>query len=118
MLSSGERRIQFMTKNCFYYFFFKVEIPKAGQDYVSVQVKACGLSKPPYPAVREVFSVGDIPLLHRLPIGYEISGYVHAVGSQVTTLRPGDAVVGRFFSSTTIIICNGFKHKEKSKNKI
>ncbi|KAK2710718.1 quinone oxidoreductase-like protein 1 [Artemia franciscana] len=72
----------------------EVEIPKAGQDYVSVQVKACGLSKPPYPAVREVFSVGDIPLLHRLPIGYEISGYVHAVGSQVTTLRPGDAVVG------------------------
>ena len=58
-----------------------------------VQVKACGLTRPPYNAFREVSPSAD-NIKTRLPVGCEVSGIIQSCGTEVTTLRPGDSVVG------------------------
>jgi len=69
------------------------EVPVISQDSVLVQVKACGLTRPPYNAFREVSPTAD-NIKTRLPVGCEVSGIIQSCGTEVTTLRPGDSVVG------------------------
>ena len=68
-------------------------MPVISQDSVLVQVKACGLTRPPYNAFREVSPTAD-NIKTRLPVGCEVSGIIQSCGTEVTTLRPGDSVVG------------------------
>jgi NADPH:quinone reductase-like Zn-dependent oxidoreductase len=56
-------------------------------------VKACGLTRPAYNAFREVSPSSD-NMKTRLPVGCEVSGIIQSCGTEVTTLRPGDTVVG------------------------
>ena len=58
-----------------------------------IQVKACGLTRPAYNAFREVSPSSD-NMKTRLPVGCEVSGIIQSCGTEVTTLRPGDTVVG------------------------
>lgn len=56
-------------------------------------MKACGLTRPAYNAFREVSPSTD-NIKTRLPVGCEVSGIIQSCGTEVTTLRPGDTVVG------------------------
>ena len=71
-------------------------IPTYGPQDVLVAVKACGVSG------RDVAERNGTYRRHvtfPLVIGLEISGIVHAVGKEITTLRPGDHVATKAFSS-------------------
>jgi acryloyl-coenzyme A reductase len=71
-------------------------VPAYGSRDVLVAVRACGVSG------RDVAERNGTYKRHvtfPLVIGLEISGVVHAVGSDVTTLKPGDHVATKAFSS-------------------
>jgi acryloyl-coenzyme A reductase len=73
-----------------------VPVPAYGTRDVLVAVRACGVSG------RDVAERNGTYKRHvtfPLVIGLEISGVVEAVGSEVTTLRPGDHVATKAFSS-------------------
>ena len=73
-----------------------VPVPAYGARDVLVAVKACGVSG------RDLAERNGTYKRHvtfPLVIGLEISGVVEAVGSEVTTLRPGDHVATKAFSS-------------------
>lgn len=58
---------------------------KLPEDYVEVQVKACGVN------FKDVMTaMGQIPASH---LGFECSGVVSAVGEAVEDFRPGDRVI-------------------------
>jgi threonine dehydrogenase-like Zn-dependent dehydrogenase len=57
----------------------------------------CGSDLWPYRGVEEV---------HETPMGHEYVGVVEQIGDAVTTVKPGDFVVGSFFASdNTCVIC-------------
>ena len=76
-----------------------VELPEVGQDEVLVRVRAAGLDRGAWHVM------AGLPYLIRTAgyglrrpkaagLGSELAGVVEAVGSNVTQLRPGDAVFG------------------------
>ena len=66
-----------------------VTIDKPGAHEVLVSVAASGLCHSDYH-----FVSGDLPNLMPCVLGHEVAGIVEAVGSEVTTVKVGDHVVG------------------------
>ena len=73
-----------------------VPVPAYGPRDVLVAVRACGVSGRD---VAERNGTYKRHVIFPLIIGLEISGVVDAVGSEVTTLKPGDHVATKAFSS-------------------
>jgi NADPH:quinone reductase len=65
------------------------EVPAPGEGQVRIEVRACGMN----PADAKHIAPGQDRSLLPLPIGYEVSGVVSAVGAGVTGLAAGDEVV-------------------------
>jgi NADPH:quinone reductase-like Zn-dependent oxidoreductase len=67
----------------------KAAIPDPRTGHIRVQVYACGLNPADWALCRGLFA-GDLPR----GIGLEVSGFVDAVGTDVTDVRAGDHVLG------------------------
>jgi L-iditol 2-dehydrogenase len=60
---------------------------KPGIDEVTVKVKACGICG------TDIHFYNDFPGGKPIPLGHEVSGYVHKIGEAVEDLKPGDRVI-------------------------
>ncbi|XP_023220080.1 quinone oxidoreductase-like protein 1 [Centruroides sculpturatus] len=67
------------------------ELPLMTRYSVLVQVKACALSEVDDKVLQVLYRDSKIV---KYPVGQDISGIVREVGNAVTTLKPGDEVVG------------------------
>lgn len=67
------------------------ELPLMTRYSVLVQVKACALSEVDDKVLQVLYRDSKIA---KYPVGQDISGIVREVGNAVTTLKPGDEVVG------------------------
>lgn len=67
--------------------FADVPVPEPGPDDVLVRVAACGICG----SDRHFFK-GEVPLNPPVTLGHEFSGFIEAVGANVTRLKPGALV--------------------------
>ena len=65
------------------------ELPTSGPTQVVVQVKAAGIN---FADLMQRSGTYFAPVAFPLTPGFEVAGYVHATGSEVTTVREGDRV--------------------------
>ena len=63
------------------------EYPKPGIDEVTVKVKVCGICG------TDLHFYNDFPGGKPIPLGHEVSGYVHKIGEAVEDLKLGDRVI-------------------------
>src|SRR3990167_10692655 len=68
-----------------------VPMPDVGPDDALVRVHACGVCHTDLHVADGLFKVAGREPFPLIP-GHEIAGEVQAVGSRVTTVRPGDRV--------------------------
>jgi len=78
-----------------------VDLPVAGEDGIVVRTRASSVNPADWHLVRGEPRIARAQLGLRAPkhhvLGCDVSGEVHAVGSGVTDIRPGDAVFGSPF---------------------
>lgn len=70
----------------------EVDMPTLEENDILVQVKACALSPVCTKVLKEMFRKNLSTEV--LNVGYDVSGVVTSVGSQVTSIKDGDEVVG------------------------
>jgi D-arabinose 1-dehydrogenase-like Zn-dependent alcohol dehydrogenase len=73
------------------YFVFQLPMPTLDENSVLVQVKACGLSLVNGKVLSSLFKKAP---RSQHPVGHEVAGIVTHIGDAVSSLKPGDDVVG------------------------
>lgn len=73
------------------YFHEIIDIPAVDEYSILVEVKACSLSLIDDQVMKRLYKAYT---MNRYPVGQDIAGIVRDVGAAVSTLKPGDEVVG------------------------